>query len=468
MRILMIRNALYVGHCLLFKLIRNFARLVSTPIVVDVFRHANNVFVSTCVVECMTRLVMVFVARASNEQGLQVGDVYAIFRDFPGDFCVMAFRSFRVNVDRCQDKVIACRATPIPKAYPFKGRSTFLMDVYRSLLRLFIRQEVRRIRRQRRTTRYVPRANVNGRVSQRRFAIMKAMVCQFSFHVRFMRTSQRGCQAVRTEMRYARVVNVVIFRLGASRGLIPFLTSFNYGDFRVIFARLFRILFYLLKTSGEEDRSCISHLSTAYERPSSAAYVFVFQFRLAQASITINGYYNGDRQLVRRRCGVVLGILQRSSAILNYMTSSLILFQGRFRVQAIIRDVCRCVEIFALEGDRAGRHHATNQDGFNHSVVVNRVCFVVVQFNGLDFVQRPTHALVLVRRSLSHGERGNGLPMIVGPQTKLIDLLGSPSFVNVVNVDPSVPRLPNLYRPRIRSPERNGDQVYVSNEWDVL
>lgn len=126
------------------------------------------------------------------------------------------------------------------------------------------------------------------------------------------------------------------------------------------------------------------------------------------------------------------------------MTCSFLFDQGSFRGEAIIRNVSRRVNFLHFERDRARNDNALNEDGLHHRVVINGVSFVVVEDNNLNFVEGPANALILIRDRLSNSERGNGLSMVIGPQAKLIYLLRSTGLINVVDVDPSVPRDANL------------------------
>lgn len=123
------------------------------------------------------------------------------------------------------------------------------MDVGRAFLCLLVCQEVRRIRRERRTARYVPRAYVHVRVSQRHFTVMEAMVGELSINVRFVRFAQGRRKAMRTKVRDTMLVRYSAFRLCFAWNLVPDLFAFLCRCFGAIAARFLRIPGYLFEAS---------------------------------------------------------------------------------------------------------------------------------------------------------------------------------------------------------------------------
>lgn len=102
-RILVIRNAFNGGYSFLLQALRLFHRLVGAPIVMYVFRYANYVLVGLRVAERVTRLIVVFVSRASNEEGFEVCNFHSVGRSFMWYFRVFRACSFRVDVSRSED-----------------------------------------------------------------------------------------------------------------------------------------------------------------------------------------------------------------------------------------------------------------------------------------------------------------------------------------------------------------------------
>lgn len=89
-----IRNAFHGRFLLLLQAIRFFYRTMSTPIVVDVLRDANDILISFRVMKGVAGLIMVLVTRTAHKEGLKVSVLYAISRAFMRYLRILRLRTF--------------------------------------------------------------------------------------------------------------------------------------------------------------------------------------------------------------------------------------------------------------------------------------------------------------------------------------------------------------------------------------
>lgn len=151
-----------------------------------------------------------------------------------------------------------------------------------------------------------------------------------------------------------------------------------------------------------------------------------------------------DGELIGRSSRVITRILERPSTIADHVTGSLIFFKCSLSVEAAIRDVSGRVQIIQFKRDRTGRNNAFHQHSFHRGIVIDRVRPMVVQFYRFHLVKGPTNAFVLIGRRFANGKRGNGLSMVISPETKLIDLLRAASLIHIMYMHPTISRLSNL------------------------
>lgn len=89
---------------------------------------------------------------------------------------------------------------------------------------------------------------------------------------------------------------------------------------------------------------------------------------------------------------------------------------------------------------------------------------MVVEGYRFTLIKRPTYALLFVGLKFTGRQRGKRLPMIIGPEAKLIYLLRAASLIHYVSMLPTIARLAHLEDPRIRAPKAYSHEVNVANK----
>lgn len=113
---------------------------------------------------------------------------------------------------------------------------------------------------------------------------------------------------------------------------------------------------------------------------------------------------------------MVTRVVECSPAITNERASCFPFDEGRLSTASLIRNVGRRVYLVDLQRNRDRRNDTLHETRLYHCVVIYRVSAVVVEYDLLYLIERPTNSLHLVGSQFARNERRERLAMVVSPE----------------------------------------------------